>query len=117
MDGDKISSSAEIIHRVGIDSTVEDIINLLNNKSGTCYIPKGVFWLRKGNKNPVSLKTDEDLQKCKQEYRGTNSIRIACPVVKSPNMLNGKYKMHSIEIIYKGGWDNFKKDFDRYTIS
>ena len=45
------------------------------------YVPrKGIYWLRKGNKQPVFLKTDEDLETCKKEY-GTGSIRIACTVV------------------------------------
>lgn len=95
MDGEKIFSSAEIIHGVERDASLQDIINLINNKSDTCYIPKkGIFWLRKGNKNPVSLKTDEDLQKCQQEYRGSNSIRLACAIVKSPETIDGNYKLH-----------------------
>ena len=77
----KVSSSAEVIHNVETLS-VKDIIDSLNKAENShyYYAPKdGIYWLRKGSKNPVVLKNEEDLQKCRDEY-GTSSIRIACPV-------------------------------------
>lgn len=49
---------------------------------------KAIYWLRKGNKQPVLLKTEEDLETCKTKY-GTGSIRIACTVVNVSNSSPG----------------------------
>ena len=60
---------------------MELLINIQNDAA--LYVPrKNLIWLRKGSKQPVSLKTDQDLETCKKEY-GTGSIRIACEVVMS----------------------------------
>lgn len=79
----KISNTAEVIHNVDRSTKLSTIIELLlkiDNKDSLSVPRKGIYWLRKGNKQPVLLKTDEDLETCKKEY-GTGSIRIACTVV------------------------------------
>ena len=79
----KISNTAEVIHNVDRSAKLSKIIELLLkiDNEDSLYVPrKGIYWLRKGNKQPVLLKTDEDLETCKKEY-GTGSIRIACTVV------------------------------------
>ena len=80
----KVMGHADVLHKVSKDSTIDDITVLLrtyedNNKF---YNPsKGLFWLRKGTKQLVSLKSSDDLQACKDEYKG--DIRIACPTVRT----------------------------------
>ena len=37
---------------------------------------KGLYWFRKGKKQLVSLKSPEDLQTCKDEYKG--NLHLAC---------------------------------------
>ena len=77
----KISNTAELIHAVDRSTKLWKIIELKIDNEDSLYVPrKGIYWLRKGNKQPVLLKTDEDLETCKKEY-GTGSIRIACSVV------------------------------------
>ena len=79
----KISNAAEVIHNVDRSAKLSKIIEFLLkiDNEVSLYVPrKGIYWLRKGNKQPVLLKTDEDLETCKKEY-GTGSIRIACTVV------------------------------------
>lgn len=79
----KISNTAEVMHNVDRSAKLSNIIELLLkiDNEDSLYVPrKGIYWLRKGNKQPVLLKTDEDLETCKKEY-GTGSIRIACSVV------------------------------------
>lgn len=71
------------MHNVDRSAKLSNIIELLLkiDNEDSLYVPrKGIYWLRKGNKQPVLLKTDEDLETCKKEY-GTGSIRIACSVV------------------------------------
>lgn len=77
----KISNTAELIHAVDRSAKLWKIIELKIDNEDSLYFPrKGIYWLRKGNKQPVFLKTDEDLETCKKEY-GTESLRIACTVV------------------------------------
>ena len=78
----KISNTAEVMHAVDRSAKLSKIIELLLkiDTEDSLYVPsKGIYWLRKGNKQPVLLKTDEDLETCKKEY-GTESLRIACTV-------------------------------------
>lgn len=87
----KISNTAEVIHNVDKSANLSKIIELLMNidNDEILYIPKKtIYWLRKGNKQPVLLKTDKDLATCKKEY-GTGSIRIACSVVYASNSSSG----------------------------
>ena len=79
----RISNTAEVIHDVDRSAKLSKIIESLLkiDNEDTIYVPrKGIYWLRKGNKPPVLLKTDGDLETCKKEYK-TGSIRIACTVV------------------------------------
>jgi len=79
-----ISNTAELIHTVDRSAKLSKIIGCCSKQTDnedSLYVPrKGIYWLRKGNKQPVLLKTDEDLETCKKEY-GTESLRIACTVV------------------------------------
>ena len=87
----KISNTAEVIHNVDKNANLSKIIELLMNidNDEILYVPKKtIYWLRKGNKQPVLLKTDKDLATCKKEY-GTGSIRIACSVVYASNSSSG----------------------------
>ena len=89
----KISNTAEVIHNVDRSAKLSKIIESLLkiDNEDTLYVPKkGIYWLRKGNKQPVLLKTDEDLETCKKEY-GTGSIRIACTVVDVGSSSSGTY--------------------------
>ena len=81
----KIFSTAEVIHDIEKQANLSKIMELLINiqNDAVLYVPrKNLIWLRKGSKQPVSLKTHQDLETCKKEY-GTGSIRIACEVVMS----------------------------------
>lgn len=80
----KVVGHADVLHKVSKDSTIDDITILLRTyeDSNKLYNPsKGLFWLRKGTKQLVSLKSSEDLQACKDEYNG--DIRIACHTVRT----------------------------------
>lgn len=53
------------------------------------YVPtSGLYWLRKGTKQCVSIKNDEDLKSAITEYTSKNgqisSINIACLAVDKP---------------------------------
>ncbi|KAL9960139.1 hypothetical protein ACROYT_G033550 [Oculina patagonica] len=83
----KISNTCEVIHNVErsakLSTITESLVKIGNDD--VVYVPrKAIYWLRKGNKQPVLLKTEEDLDTCKKEY-GTGSIRIACTVVNVSN--------------------------------
>ena len=81
----KIFSTAEVIHDIEKQANLSKIMELLINiqNDAVLYVPsKNLIWLWKGSKQPVSLKTHQDLETCKKEY-GTGSIRIACEVVMS----------------------------------
>ena len=87
----KIFSTAEVIH--DLSKIMELLINIQND--AVLYVPrKNLFWLRKGSKQPVSLKTDQGLEMCKKEY-GAGSIRIVCEVVyvSSSGMMNIVHEM------------------------
>ena len=92
-----ISSTAEVIHDVEKQANLSKIMELLINiqNDAVLYVPrKNLFWLQKGSKQPVSLKTDQGLEMCKKEY-GTGSIRIVCEVVyvSSSGMMNIVHEM------------------------
>lgn len=66
-------------------------------QNSTIYTPQnGLYWLRKGTKNPVVLKTEKDLEGCKNEY--DKSLRIACAVVNVGNSAAG-ISLHCICIL------------------
>ena len=61
----KVLGHADVLHKVCSDSTLEDITVLLKTYEDDkkIYNPaKGLYWLRKGTKQLVSLKSPEDLQ-------------------------------------------------------
>lgn len=45
---------------------------------------KGLYWLRKGKKQLVSLKSPEDLQTCKDEYKALRNLQegLIKPVIQ-----------------------------------
>ena len=78
----KVLAHADVLHKVWSDSTLEDITVLLKTykDDNKLYAPaKGVYWLRKGTKQLVSLKSAEDLQASQDEYKG--NLRLACHTV------------------------------------
>lgn len=84
----KVMGHADILHKVSRDATIDDITILLRTYQdpNKIYNPsKGLFWLRKGSKQLVSLKYADDLQACKDEYK--TDIRIACHAVSSSGTL------------------------------
>lgn len=84
----KVSADAEIVHKVNCDTTYKDLVTLLKTYESQekVYTPsKGLYYLRKGTKQLVSLKQDNDLEKCKEEY-SCKQLRLACHVVH----MNGK---------------------------
>ena len=93
MEAGKVSQTAEVIHSVEKSARLGKIMELLMKMDGgsTLYCPnKGLYWLQKGSKQPVVLKTDQDLDHCKKEYgTGAESIRIACTVVDIDSAISG----------------------------
>ena len=78
----KVLGHADVLHKVSSDSTIEDITCLLRTYEDDkkMFNPaKGLYWLRKGKKQLVSLKSPEDLQTCKDEYKG--DLHLACHTV------------------------------------
>lgn len=78
----KVLGHADVLHKVCSDSSIEDITCLLRTyeDSKKMFNPaKGLYWLRKGKKQLVSLKSKEDLQTCKDEYKG--DLHLACHTV------------------------------------
>lgn len=78
----KVSSHADILQKVSSNSTLEDITVLLKTYEDDkkLYTPaKGLYWLQKGTKQLVSLKSEQDLQTCKEFYKG--NLRLACHTV------------------------------------
>jgi len=87
----RVSSNSSVIHKVGKDNDLNSIKALLRSHSANdiTFVPSyGLYWLRKGSKEPVALNTDEDLTSCKQEYlsktgRQLASIRLACRFIEN----------------------------------
>lgn len=79
----KVLTTSNVLHKVSCDAKLEEITTLLQTypSDTTIYTPTtGLFWLRKGTKQPVSLSSDQDLDTCKAEYK-SQSMRLACRVV------------------------------------
>lgn len=79
----KVLGHADVLHKVSSHSTIEDITCLLRTYEDDkkMFNPaKGLYWLRKGKKQLVSLKSPEDLQTCKDEYKG--DLHLACHTVR-----------------------------------
>lgn len=75
----KVSSTADTIHNVSSLASLADIIQqTVLVESSTTYLPQGLYWLQKGSKQPVVLKTNEDLELCKREYNNKGAIKLAC---------------------------------------
>ena len=52
----KVIGHADVLHKVDKDATLDEIIALLRTYKEKLYDPsKGLFWLRKGSKQLVSL--------------------------------------------------------------
>lgn len=84
----KVSADAELVHQVNCDTNYKDLVITLKTYESQekVYNPsKGLYYLRKGTKQLVSLKQDNDLEKCKEEY-GYKQIRLACHVVHMNGM-------------------------------
>lgn len=83
----KLSKTLTVLHDVAQDCNVAGLKALIrSHQTGpVIYVPgNGLFWLRKGTKQLVQLKTEADFQNCKQEYNckgKLQSIRIACASV------------------------------------
>lgn len=85
----KVIGHADVLHKVGKDVTLDEIIALLRTYKDKLYDPsKGLFWLKKGSKQLVSLRSSDDLHSCKNEYTG--DIRIACQIARS----KGTYSLY-----------------------
>ena len=99
----KVSQTAEVIHGVERSAKLGKIMELLMKMDGgsTLYCPnKGLYWLRKGSKQSVVLKTDQDLDHCKKEYgAGAESIRIACTVVNIDSAISGIFSSPQINLL------------------
>jgi len=82
--GDIRLSKTTTLIRVATDVSLVDLKALVRAQSeSVMYTPaRGFFWLRKGAKQLVELKSDEDLQNCKSDYaqggKPATGIRIAC---------------------------------------
>ena len=58
----------------------------------------GMYWLRKGSKQPVLMKNDVDFEVGKKEYSGSNSMRIACTAVDVDTSSPGKSRQALIPL-------------------
>jgi len=81
----KLSKTSVVLHGFARDCSLSEMKKRLQTMDGSSmvFIPsKGLFWLRKGSKQMVSLSSDEDLKCCIAEYTDTKgnvrAIRIAC---------------------------------------
>ena len=81
----RLSKTTTLIHSVATDASLADLKALVraHESEGIMYVPaKGLFWLRKGTKQLVELKSEADFQNCKTEYskggKPPTGIRIAC---------------------------------------
>ena len=99
-----------------MQSTVQQLANRLRVIDGDAvYVPtSGLFWLRKGTKQCVSLKTDQDFISAINEYTSKNGqispINIACLTVDRPNTSGTIKKSFTIFFyIFKGFWAQLQK--------
>ena len=104
----KVSGSADILRDIPKRTTVQELVNRLRMIDGdkSVYVPtRGLFWLRKGTKQCVKLKTDEDFESALSEYTNKNgtisSISIACSTVDRPNTA-GTYFHMLIDVFFIG---------------
>lgn len=86
----KISKTASVLHNIATDITLGDLKCLLRQNetsSSAIFVPSaGLYYVRKGCKQMVDLKTENDLISCKEEYKDMKDkklshIRIACATV------------------------------------
>lgn len=79
----KVLPTADTLHNLSHSETLSNIILMIVSlETENLYAPKkGLFWLRKGTKQPVALKSDEDLASCRREYGLKVPIRIACECI------------------------------------
>ena len=90
----KISQSSILLQDVNEECTLSVLKEQLRafDRSQNLFVPaSGLFWLRKGSKQMVQLKTEKDLAFCKDEYRDkvkgrVNSVRVACAAVSVENL-------------------------------
>ena len=86
----KVSGSADILRDIPMQISVHQLASKLRCFEGdVVYVPtSGMYWLRKGTKQCVSMKNDEDLKSAITEYTSKNgqisSINIACCTVDRP---------------------------------
>ena len=82
--GDIRLSKTPTLIRVATDVSLVNLKALVRAQSeSVVYTPaRGFFWFRKGPKQLVELKSEEDLQNCKSDYakggRPATRIRITC---------------------------------------
>ena len=90
----KISKSSILLQDINEECTLSVLKEQLRAFDGSqnLFVPaSGLFWLRKGSKQLVQLKTEKDLAFCKDEYwdkvKGrVNSVRVACAAVSVENL-------------------------------
>lgn len=85
--GMNLSKTSEAIHDVPKSCDLSTLQKKLKNMESKVFLPnKGLYWLRKGNKQMVQLKDDHDWKCCQKEYSDTkgniSSVRIACVAVE-----------------------------------
>ncbi|KAK3745997.1 hypothetical protein QZH41_017315 [Actinostola sp. cb2023] len=81
----KLSQTSVVLRGFSIEKALSKLKESLKTTDTTTlvFVPsKGLFWLRKGNKQIVSLNTDDDLKCCIENYKdakgNVKTIRIAC---------------------------------------
>lgn len=88
----KVLTTSNVLHKVNCDTSLQELITLLKtyDDESLIYTPaQGLYWLRKGGKQPVSLCKEQDLEICKKEYNGKN-LRLACCTVGLQKQSAGK---------------------------
>lgn len=91
----KLSNTSSVLHGIVADQLDLDGLTTMlktmdTDNSSRIFVPsKGLYWIRKGNKQLVALGTDNDLKCCFKEYKDSKghvkSIRIACPAISTNN--------------------------------
>ena len=83
----KVLQTVDTLHNLSSNESLSDItLRIVSLDTENLYTPKkGLYWLRKGTKQLVALKSDEDLASCRREYGQKVPLKIACEcIVSSP---------------------------------
>ncbi|KAK3753407.1 hypothetical protein QZH41_018357 [Actinostola sp. cb2023] len=99
----QVFGAAKTLHKVSRDTTLDEIKVILRSYDDReiVFVPlKGLYWLKKGTKQCVTLKDDSDLEKAKEQYKASN-LCLACATLSMASKDNGNIKR---QLHYDGAW-------------